>query len=39
MLQISGINDEQLIKNLKKAASFSIDEFPKGEINENKEEF
>ena len=35
-LQISGTNDEQLIKNLKKAASFSIDEFQKGEINENK---
>ena len=35
-LEISGTNETQLIENLKKAASFSINEFQKGEIEENK---
>ena len=35
-LEISGTNEIQLIENLKKAASFSINEFQKGEIEENK---
>tara|TARA_A100001015_G_scaffold83789_1_gene93012 strand:+ start:36 stop:1010 length:975 start_codon:yes stop_codon:yes gene_type:complete len=35
-LEISGTNETQLIENLKKAARFSINEFQKGEIEENK---
>ena len=35
-LEISGTNETQLIETLKKAASFSINEFQKGEIEENK---
>lgn len=35
-LEISGTNETQLIESLNKAASFSIKEFQKGEIEENK---